>query len=383
MSSKELEWSEPIVLDLQGDGLADDLAAEGDLDIHDELTISVSPENILDRSSLHFEQVLPLINATQLGDRIFDLPSGASRALFSGLRLTGGSPSSAGGALRVRFGAVAASLETVDLFGNTATDGSAIFAQSPIKIFNSRIHDNQASNNGAAVYIDGTFGETNATITQSSVFNNQATGVSAAVKAGSTGFTGSPSLVRILSTAIVANQVTFGLQVRAKGEADLQNVTISNNTLRGIGLQFVPAAAPTVPSLRLSHTVLANQGFSNCFVDSEITAESLIVDDFNLSDDNSCVEIAAGETNLNDLPAGLIGAGPDMQSWHWVDLPEPGSLVVESGSEMGCQSLDQRQLARPQQGLENAPDTAIARCDIGAIEVRPESLFASGFEPLP
>ena len=374
----DLPTSVPIVLDLKGD---DNSAAVGDLDITDDLTISVEPEFLILASSTLFDQLLPIIDASALDDRIFDVRSPAGDVQLNGLVLTGGTATgSSGGALDVAGGLSGeVTLLAVDVVGNWATSGAAVSARSPVRIFNSRIRGNVAANNGGIVVAD----RTSMSIELSSLYGNAAPASGGAVLANSNGPTAAN--VRILSSSIVANE-SSAVVVAGNALAQLQSVTVSENTRYAILTRFIPAAA-NPPQLLLSHTVLAGQGVRNCFITEETTAAFQTTDDFNLSDDSSCAEITAGVTNLSDIPAGLAGAVPDPLSWHWIDLPEPESALIEAGSEVavdfesvGCVLVDQRGLARPFQGLEGADASVAPRCDIGALEYRPELLFASGFE---
>ncbi len=368
-----LPVSEPIILDLQGE---DDFAALGDLDIRDDLTISASPEELIITPSIHFDQVLPVIDASSLDDRIIEVVSGVADVQLHGLVLRDGSAGAGGGVL-VQPGITGeVTLQAVDLVSNFAGSGSAVYTQSPMSIINSRMREN-VSLSGGVVRAE----ETEVIIGLSSIYDNVTPMSSGGiVVARGPGF--SPASIQMLSSSIIGNSGD-AIEVQGNALAQLQNVTISDNR---IGVQTsVVSGATSPPSLIMSHTVLANSSVDNCSFFGAIIQS---VDDFNLDDTNSCQEIAAGSTNFSDTPAGLSSVQSDALSWHWVATPEEGSLLIDSGSEttvassmLGCFSFDQRFAMRPRYGIENADQSEPARCDIGAIEVVPERLFANGFEP--
>ena len=372
-----LPISEPIILDLTGE---DTTAEAGDLDIQDDLTISVTPETLVIAPSRLFDQVLPIIDASRLEDRIFDVRPNIGDVQINGLVLTGGSVSGSGGALFVWHGLTGeVTLLAVDIASNSANSGAAVFARSPVSIINSRVRGNVADNNGAIILASAT----DVTVGLSSLYSNTAPGAGGVVAARSSGAVSAS--IRVLSSSITANDAN-GIDLVGDSFGQLQNVTVSGNR-EGIIARF-SAIAPNPPSLLLSHTVLANSAIRNCTIADETTAAFQMVDDFNFDDGSSCDEIAAGVTNFSNIPAGLSGAAPDTQSWHWVDPPMMGSPLIDSGSEtavdfdmVGCVIADQRLLMRPRYGVEGADESKPARCDIGAIEFLPERLFANGFEP--
>lgn len=51
-------------------------------------------------------------------------------------------------------------------------------------------------------------------------------------------------------------------------------------------------------------------------------------------------------------------------------LPGVGSPAINAGNDTTCEGTDQRGVTRPQNG----------QCDIGAVEILPDSIFANGFE---
>ncbi len=374
-----LPISERIILDLAGE---DTNAAVGDLDIQDDVTISVSPKTLLSLPSTLFEQVLPIIDASGLEDRIFEVRPNVDNVNFNGLVLTGGSANGLGGAVFAWEGGVGEVLLTaVDVVANTGSQVGAIYTRSPMRIVNSRFHENIGTTNGSIVEAERTSLE----IVQSSFYNNTVPGAGGVVNARSSSAT--PTRLKILSSSILANDAN-GVLVSGNSLGELQNLTVSENQIA----LFLQANATSPPSLVMSHTVLANSSSSfgrNCVIPDEVTSDFLSIDDYNLIDaEIFCDEIATGLTNLRGIPAGLSPAAPDTRTWHYVATPEEESVLIDNGDTTavnfdmeGCVFLDQRMNLRPQYGEVGADESQPARCDIGAIEFLPEGMFANGFEP--
>ena len=72
--------------------------------------------------------------------------------------------------------------------------------------------------------------------------------------------------------------------------------------------------------------------------------------------------------NLDADP--VLGALADNGGNTQTLLPGVGSAAVDSGDDSECPAADQRGVARPQR----------AHCDIGSVEVRPDVVFANGFD---
>lgn len=366
--------SEPIVLDLEG---ADDTAMAGDLDILDDINISISPQAAVLGWSTVWDQILPIIDASALGDRIFDIRGGVGEVRISGLILTEGDAASGpGGAIHVAPNVTQeVTLLALDLVGNAATTGAAIASSSPLSLINSRVRDNVSANHGSAVIGYAT----RLTVGLSSLFGNASTGAGAAVEIRSQGVDAGE--LRVLSSAIVDN-ATSALLVAGDALMEIQGSTLTGNTQYGLLTRVFPASP--APRIALSHTVLANQGLANCRIDEEVLPALQLMDDFNFEDTSTCEQLVLGASNQHGVAPGLSGPAPDPRSWHFVDLPLPGSPLIDAGSttavaidDFGCVPFDIRLRERPRAGQAGIDDP---RCDIGAIEFLPDAIFSDGME---
>ena len=143
-------------------GSNEDYAATGDLDIRSLIIIEAAPG------------ADPTINASALGDRVFDVISGANLSLH-GVTVTGGSLGAGDGGVIRNSGSL--TVENSTISGNTLTngDGGGIFNSSgTVTVTNSIITGNTLTNGegGGIFNSSGTVTMTNSTISGNTAANN-------------------------------------------------------------------------------------------------------------------------------------------------------------------------------------------------------------------
>ena len=94
--------------------------------------------------------------------------------------------------------------------------------------------------------------------------------------------------------------------------------------------------------------------------------------------DNSCFFYLPGsaESLTAQFPGNTFGLVQATQTFGQIPSlhPPAGSVLIDNGSNVGCPSLDARGLPRPVNGGMSVT------CDVGAVEVNPDRLFANGFD---
>src|SRR5690606_13440973 len=132
-----------IVLDIQGNPKFLPASA-GDLNELDNLVVMYGGSDPDD---------FPLIDASGLDDRVFNVFQG--EFFLTRVRITGGSRDEAGGkggALYIGALATSATLTEVELFGNNAFDGGAIYNErSELLVVDASLHGNAAAEHGGAL----------------------------------------------------------------------------------------------------------------------------------------------------------------------------------------------------------------------------------------
>lgn len=339
-------------------GPADD-ASEGDLDVTGPTTI---------RGVLGNPEARPLIDADH-GDRIFeldDLVPGPTPFVIEGLRLTGGTTSGTGGAIRTVL-AEDVTLRQVELFGNAADAGGGaldVFVSS-VAIEDSDLRGNSTSGDGSAIRSDGVLD-----LRRSSIRANSDLGPVAEREAVHVSGNGTLDVENVTFSA------NSGTAVRVvDGSLAARNSTFFVHSRYGI--EFAGLAGR---NLLLSNSVLSANTLGGCIV-AGLQNPGIATDSYNLTQGPGC-ELSSGATNRvsSDAVLGALVVIPGaLTAWH---EPLPGSPLRDAGhpdiSALGCTATDQRGVARPVDGDGNG----LARCDIGAIEAAPvaDGVFADGFE---
>ncbi len=164
------------------------------------------------------------------------------------------------------------------------------------------------------------------------------------------------------------------------GTHSLTNVTITGNT-GGAFWEENAAALNTYGSntvVTLTNTALIGNrigpvgGAPNCSVQ---TGSQLISGGNNLFGDLAGCNISLQPSDLQATDALLLPAANNGGGMLTMK-PRPGSPLIDNGSASACPGSDARGVSRPEDG--NGDE--VARCDIGAFELRSNMMFSDGFE---
>jgi hypothetical protein len=333
-------------------------AAHGDLDLTDAISILGVAGSAASR---------PIVQASN-GDRIFNVNAPGDAIVISGLRLTGGTTSGSGGALRVVNAAsvdvdrVAMSANTADLGGGAVSVSGGVVTLDRVDIFN-----NATAGEGGAIR-----NSADLTVNASSVRDNidlQPAGQREAIAGIGGGIT------RVFNSTLSGNAGN-AIEV-VDGTLQVENSTIVGNDSRAIRFQRVTDRILFIRNSILSENLVGGcilQGGGNATVSS---------DGYNLSQDSGC-ELGAGASNLIGAAAGLAPLNVDPARFSAFHLPQPGSAVIDAGHPLigglGCLEFDQLNVARAIDGDGNGS----ARCDIGSIEAPDgtilDRIFSDDFE---
>lgn len=378
-------------------GTGEDLAASGDLDITDAVTIHGAGA------------ALTVIDAGAL-DRVLDLlPSAPQRTIrLQDLRVRNGllgtnsaaGPTRTGAGLRVGTG-VRLELSHVDIrdnhtdsaFGAVGIDNKGCIVGDHVRV----IANTDLAEIGSANAIAGgieTDGETSCLeLSDSEISDNIGDAAGAIHVDGEAPLT-------LRRTLVANNRARFSgaLELNQGHDVLLENVTISGNAGNpgailndgGTRLTLINStvtanhasnAGATVGGIHdvhggfgltfMSNTIVSGNG-PGFISDDCISVTSL--DGGNIVGDSAHCPFSAQPSDQLDVDPGL-GALADNGGFTRTHIP--GTNAIDHGVAAGCAALDQRGVQRPQDGDANG--TAI--CDIGAVEVGgTDAIFADGFD---
>jgi CSLREA domain-containing protein len=329
-------------------GADEDLAATGDLDIRDDVTIQGvdAATTIVDGGGLDrvFHVVsMPATLGVTIGDvtirngattdapgaGILHADSGSlviAHAILSGNHVAGTTPSATGGAISSN-GNGALTIDTATFTGNGAQRGAAVFHNGSLTLIGSTLDGNTPGNSAV---IDS-YGEVHV--------------------AGCT-FAGNPGLVlaaiggQLTNSTFTGNAGGAVIETFSPGGLSIVNTTIADNPASPAIYAFAP--------ISITNTVVFQTGPGSACLNGGSPVTSL---GHNVDSDGTCAAGGPGDRPSRDpLLLPLANNGGPTQTM----LPMPGSPLANAGGANACPGIDQRGVAR-NVGPENG-------CDIGAVE---------------
>ncbi|MEZ5439070.1 MAG: right-handed parallel beta-helix repeat-containing protein [Lysobacteraceae bacterium] len=343
----------------------------GDLDLNQDVEIvgytSDAPTMVSD---------LPLIDASALGDRIFQVFASAN-ATFRGLRLRAGDSGGGGGGAIWVYGSATIDHCVFD-YNDGSIGGAVYFADnsSASQIIDSHFERNQAVS-GGAVYLGF---PSSVLIQRSSFLDNRTSSVQGATINMVDG-----ALLTIEDSTIDGEELSPPVinysNRRGIFAAGPQNLVLRNVSIQGfteVGLDMgAPAPGVMTPAyVRVANSVLHGQAFGCRWQGA--TGQNVMI----------AYSQVVGEDGCDGYMANSNGAVPDIGDleqdpgrYTWSRVPKaPVANVVDRGipadrpapgPEMACTDTDQRGNPRPVDG--NGDD--LARCDVGAVELPVPTTF--------
>lgn len=344
-----------ITLDIPGTGNS---AAAGDLDITESVVIGtfVVPDD-----------ALPVIDASALGNRIFDVRPGVEALTLQRMVLRGGQAAT-GGAIHVRDGVDDVTVTRVKFEDNAADEyGGAIYNLSArLEISDSVFEENHAGLGGAALFNDcGT-----ALVTQSSFWRNEFPGDTfrTSTVLADRRLSLRHTCVTSFTAVSIAHADGEALLVRNATSGDEMKISIQDSTLRNNQRAIVLDGADG-EILLINNVFAGTNPALNCVFDG--TAALHPLSKYNLDTGHSCEDIL-GTPAWTDADAGLGWSGSD--GWHRFYRPQANEPAIDVGPF--CATTDLIGRSRPQDG--DGDGTAL--CDLGAVEYERVAVFADGFE---
>ena len=351
-----LPGNSTISLNITGSGNS---AATGDLDIKESVVIGtfIVPDD-----------ELPVIDASALGNRIFDIRPGTALFTLQRVILRGGE-ATAGGAIYVRDGVDEVTVTRVKFEHNAAEEyGGGIYNLSArLVIEDSVFNENNAGFGGGALINDCGI----VSIRHSSFWKNEYPGdtfVTSTVLADRQ-LSLRHDCVTTFTTVSISDGDGQALLVRNATSADQMKVSFGSSTLKN-NFRAIELDGADAIILMINSVLASTNAALNCTFDGVASAHPL--SKFNIETGHSCQGII-GMPGWTDTDPGLARFGGD--GWHTSYVPQPPDTVIDV--DIYCDGTDLIGRERPQDGDNDGQ----ALCDVGAVEyMRDDVIFKNSFE---
>lgn len=225
---------------------------------------------------------------------------------------------------------------------------------------------NEASNGGGGLFFDGTDGhETDPELVAVGFYDNYAQLYGGALRIDSVNGDAHPRLRNVTFSSNTGG-AGAAIAIRANpgiATPNLNNVTFADNNAMGAGVIYLEGDGYGHVQMTIGNSILHDVGNGEFYnVGGEVYLGYSIV--------------TGGCPATGSLCWNLVTADPQLGPLAWnggstrTRLPATTSPAIDAGDNGHCPAFDQRGIARPQRG----------GCDIGAVEVLAEIIFANGFE---
>lgn len=336
-----------------------------------------------------------LVSTRVLGngaERVFDLDPGNTLGhtyAFKDLTISNGVAGfTFGGGINATSGATPGNdhlaVQRVELSNNTTQlSGGGLRANGPTVVIDSIIRGNSAASDGGGLSFGGD-ANTRVDVAFSTISGNTSTsGFS-----GGGGGIASTSNTFIYNSTVSGNQARFSgggvLSTTASGRINLIQVTLAGNRADsdgnaagvGGGLRMEGNFGLVQNTVFAGNLVGSGSATDDCSKSASLTNITLASN--HLETSTSDCGFSAGTGDVLGQAAGLAALA-DNGGGTQTHLPQAGSPLIDSGSDLLCLGSDQRGISRPQDG----DGSGSPQCDKGAVEVVMtigDAVFANGFE---
>jgi CSLREA domain-containing protein len=344
----------------------DDTANNGDLDIHEEITlINGTSGFVVDGNGI---------------DRIFHVHAGGQLTINNATLKNGvaNSPTTfQGGAVRVEADGTLI-VDEVEFVNNLANRGGALFNDGELLVENSYFHHNAITDENTPQNLDAVgsaiLNRSLMLFATSTVSHNgtllsnpsQATMAAGqyAMHFNPNGVNATPPASFIFNSTI-ANNGYAGIR-SDRGFTDINQTTIAHHESRGIRFTRNDNH-PDELQIKIRKSLIVNHGFKDC---NDLwvlpVSEADLIDNHNASTDSSCG--FTGTDDYENIPDPLSGSLHDWGGFAPTLMLNPDSIVIDHAGN-DCTLEDQRGSVRPLDGNDNQ----VATCDIGAVEYNPDT----------
>jgi len=295
-----------------------------------------------------------------------------------------------GGGIASSTGAVTLTHATLD--ANTAYAGGGLYSHSGhVTVAASTISNNSVwpVGGGGGIRADGTLDVVDSTISGNAaklgagIQSNGITTVTRSVVSANEayydggGIHGATGTITLTGSTVAGNAARYtGGGVRLNGTLTASNSTIAGNHCYRDGGGIFLATGATLQldhaTLSLNHSDIANGGIGGGDGASATIDHSIVSGNTAPAGGDIAASVAwTGSGNLISSASDALGPLQDNGGTTPTMLPGAGSAAIDAIAPQDCtQAFDQRGFARPQG----------AGCDIGAVEVVVDLIFADGFD---